>query len=106
MSARMSVSLMRNILPIFGGACFRLRSTRASRDSCSPMACRRFAIAEPAGGPVCTFIKKQQCAAGPVRAPSAFFALQFAVDVRAKTHRGLTGQIERGYHAGGLSNGK
>ena len=26
-------------------------------------------------------------------------------DLRAKTHRGLTGQIERGYHAGGLSYG-
>lgn len=26
-------------------------------------------------------------------------------DLRAKTHRGLTGQIERGYHAGGLSFG-
>src|SRR6476646_2599580 len=26
-------------------------------------------------------------------------------DLRAKTHRGLAGQIERGYHAGGLSFG-
>jgi site-specific DNA recombinase len=26
-------------------------------------------------------------------------------DLRAKTHRGLSGQIERGYHAGGLSYG-
>ena len=26
-------------------------------------------------------------------------------DLRAKTHRGLTGQVERGYHAGGLSYG-
>jgi site-specific DNA recombinase len=26
-------------------------------------------------------------------------------DLRAKTHRGLAGQVERGYHAGGLSYG-
>jgi hypothetical protein len=34
MSARMSVALMRNILPIFGGPCSRLPSTRSASSSC------------------------------------------------------------------------
>lgn len=39
------------------------------------------------------------------RGMRGLFNQQFLRDVGKKTHRGLSGQIERGYHAGGLSYG-